>query len=124
MAIDPVGEAERLERCAKQRLDGADPAWGADIGRRLLNEWLSLNQTQRDAVAAALLNQNSGPSFNRLPVPRLILNEHCDITGIEWTASGLDVTSRAHSVEMVALEGWASESNPNRGGSEIKEPQP
>jgi|SRR5215471_7955223 len=91
--FDASKEADKVEQLAKERLDESDPDKGKEAAKRLCDEWLSMDQSQRNAVADQLQHKYANSSWDTLPVPTVQKTFKGDVTEIDFMASTLDWSS-------------------------------
>jgi len=101
MPFDTGKEAEQIEKLAHECMDEGNDGKAKDIGNKLAAEWLSLDQSQRNAVAAELEKKYDNFAPNTLPTPRLIRNDKGDVVEVDFTASIFDFSSGSHKIELV-----------------------
>jgi len=100
MSFDAGTEADKIEQLAKECLDEGDNDKAKDVGNKLAAEWLSMDQSQRNAVAAELQNKYDNLSLNSLPTPKLIRNGAGDVVEVDFRASTLDFSNGAHMIQL------------------------
>ena len=100
MTFDATREADKLEQLAKSRMLAPGDAHGLDY--RLCDEWGSLSQEERDAVAKKLVDKYDSWLPDDLPVPSPIHDQHGNVVGIEFKAGALDFASGPGRVKVEA----------------------
>ena len=101
--FDAGREADKMEQLAKDRLHEEDPERGKDIGKQLCEEWLSMDQGQRNAVAKQLNEKYNNDDWNTLPVPEVLIDyTNGDAWGVRFRASNIDFRAGDYDVEVVS----------------------
>lgn len=100
MSFDAGREADKMEHLAKECLSEGDTEKAKEVGNKLAAEWLQMDQSQRNAVAAELEKKYDNLSLTTLPVPKLIRNGKGDVVELDFRASTLDFSSGAHQIQI------------------------
>jgi hypothetical protein len=101
--FDAAKEADKMEKLAKDRMHEDDPEKGKEIGKQLCEEWLSMDQQQRNAVAEQLNQKYNNDDWNTLPVPEVLISYTTgDAWGVRFRPSNLDFSAGDYDVEVVS----------------------
>src|SRR5215470_15843095 len=112
--FDAGKEADKVEQLAKERLDESDADKGKEAAKRLCEEWLSLDQSQRNAVADQLKQKYDNSKLDTLPIPKVELTFGGDVREIDFMASTLDLSSgpselRLYDTRPIEASGYVRE---------------
>jgi len=98
--FDAGKEAERINQLAKDAIDESRPMHQSQAIRALEQEYLSLTQPQRNAVALELENQDSWHST--LPTPQVGIDCKGNVSSILFERSPWDVHKSGNEKVVVA----------------------
>jgi len=87
--FDAGKEADKIQQLAKEAIDESRPLHQDQALRKLEEEYLSLDQSQRKAVALALEDRNGW--FSTLPSPSVVVDGQGNVTSITFDRSAWDV---------------------------------
>jgi len=90
-------EADKINQIAEQRLSGDG---GKLAAMKLVDEWASMNQQQRNAVAAELQKRDTSNVTNDLPHISAITDRSGNVTGLVFTGDSSDLTRGVESVAV------------------------
>ena len=98
MTFDAANEANKIEQLAKSRM--LMPGDDHGLGCQLRDEWASLSQLERNAVAKKLVEKYDSWLPDDLPVPSPIVDRYGNVVGIEFKAGALDFASGPSRVKL------------------------